>query len=61
MNLLEIFCTLPALTAHQVGFGLEVDVQRLGAVMPEVMEAKNLIDLRRQWRDDGGNTQKNKL
>ena len=33
-----------------MGFGLEVDVQRLGAVMPEVMEAKNLIDLRRQIR-----------
>ena len=38
-----------------MGFGLEVDVQRLGAVMPEVMEAKNLIDLRHHscsnWND----------
>ena len=55
MNLFPRLGILPvwkplALTAHQVGFGLEVDVQRLGAVMPEVMEAKNLIDLRRQIR-----------
>ena len=38
-----------ALEAEQlfkVGFGLEVDIQRLAAVMPEIQTAQRLIDLR---------------
>ena len=36
----------------QVGFGLEVDLQRLAAVMPEITTAQKLIDLRPgdHWR-----------